>query len=588
MLEKFMANLNSKMLWRLLSENMRMQAKNYIIAIIAMVMIAATSSATAYIMKDIIDSMMASGNRAQVFAVAAAVALIFTVKGMATYVQVVWLSRAGNSIVAFQQRKVYRRILEHGVAFFNEGESSDLLMRATYSAQSARAVIDTIVMGFARDLLTLIGLVIVMFYQQPTLSLFSMVFGPIAVYGIRRILSKVREIMQAQMTSMSEIIKVIQETSTGIRVVKAFALESRMAERMSVAVASVESRANAIARLEAATSPLMETLSGFAIATVVALSAVSFFGDTSTSPGQLMSFVTALMMAYEPAKRLARMRVSIEAGMIGVSMMYQIIDTPISVIEKPDAKPLPEGGGEVRFQNVGFEYGNGQSILNDLSVHFEAGKMTALVGPSGGGKSTIMNLIMRLYDPTSGHIAIDGCDLRDTTFASLRDKIAFVGQDTFLFAGSVKYNIALGTKDATDEQIIEAAKAANAHDFIMKMARGYDTEVGENGSNLSGGQRQRVAIARAILRDSPILLMDEATSALDSQSEYLVKEALHRVSKGRTTIVIAHRLSTVLNADRILVIKEGEVVEEGRLGELLEQDGVFKSLYDHQFSQAEA
>jgi ATP-binding cassette subfamily B protein len=588
MLKKFMANLNSKMLWRLLSENMRMQAKNYIIAIIAMVMIAATSSATAYIMKDIIDSMMASGNRAQVFAVAGAVALIFTVKGMATYVQVVWLSRAGNSIVAFQQRKVYRRILEHGVAFFNEGESSDLLMRATYSAQSARAVIDTIVMGFARDLLTLIGLVIVMFYQQPTLSLFSMIFGPIAVFGIRKILSKVREIMQAQMTSMSEIIKVIQETSTGIRVVKAFALEGRMAERMSVAVASVESRANAIARLEAATSPLMETLSGFAIATVVALSAVSFFGDTSTSPGQLMSFVTALMMAYEPAKRLARMRVSIEAGMIGVSMMYQIIDTPISVIEKPDAKPLPEAGGEVRFQNVGFEYGNGQSILNDLSVHFEAGKMTALVGPSGGGKSTIMNLIMRLYDPTSGHIAIDGCDLRDTTFASLRDKIAFVGQDTFLFAGSVKYNIALGTKDATDEQIIEAAKAANAHDFIMKMARGYDTEVGENGSNLSGGQRQRVAIARAILRDSPILLMDEATSALDSQSEYLVKEALHRVSKGRTTIVIAHRLSTVLNADRILVIKEGKVVEEGRLGELLEQDGVFKSLYDHQFSQAEA
>lgn len=588
MLEKFMANLNSKMLWRLLSENMRMQAKNYTIAVIAMVMIAITASATAYIMKDIIDSMMATGDRARIFGVAAAVAAIFTVKGMATYVQVVWLSRAGNSIVAFQQRKVYRRILEHGVAFFNEGESSDLLMRATYSAQSARAVIDTIVMGFARDLLTLIGLVIVMFYQQPTLSLFSMIFGPIAVYGIRRILSKVREIMQAQMTSMSEIIKVIQETSTGIRVVKAFALEGRMAERMSVAVASVESRANAIARLEAATSPLMETLSGFAIATVVALSAVSFFGDTSTSPGQLMSFVTALMMAYEPAKRLARMRVSIEAGMIGVGMMYQIIDTPISLIEKPDAKPLPEGGGEVRFQNVGFEYGNGQSILDDLSVRFEAGKMTALVGPSGGGKSTIMNLIMRLYDPTSGHIAIDGCDLRDTTFASLRDKIAFVGQDTFLFAGSVKYNIALGTKDATDEQIIEAATAANAHDFIMKMSRGYDTEVGENGSNLSGGQRQRVAIARAILRDSPILLMDEATSALDSQSEYLVKEALHRVSKGRTTIVIAHRLSTVLNADRILVIKEGRVVEEGRLGELLEQDGVFKSLYDHQFSQAEA
>jgi ATP-binding cassette subfamily B protein len=587
MFEKFMANLRDKMLWRLLRENMRLQVKNYVVAIIAMVVIAITSALTAYIMKDIIDSMMASGNRAQVFAVAATVALIFTLKGLATYVQVVWLSRAGNSIVAFQQRKVYRRILEHGVSFFNEGESSDLLLRATYSAQSARTVIDTVVMGFARDLLTLIGLVFVMFYQQPTLSLFSMIFGPIAVFGIRRILSRVRKIMEAQMTSMSEIIKVIQETSTGIRVVKAFALEGRMAERMSVAVSSVESRANAIARLEAATSPLMETLSGFAIAAVVALSAVSFFGDAATTPGQLMSFVTALMMAYEPAKRLARMRVSIEAGMIGVAMMYHIIDTPISVTEASDAKPLPEGGGEVRFRNASFEYGNGQPVLKGLDIHFRAGKTTALVGPSGGGKSTIMNLIMRLYDPTSGSVEIDGCDLRAATFASIREKIAFVGQDTFLFAGTIRHNIALGAKDATDERIEEAAKAANAHDFIIKMKNGYDSDVGENGSNLSGGQRQRIAIARAILRDSPILLMDEATSALDSESEHLVKEALQHVSKGRTTIVIAHRLSTILNADRILVVREGQIIEEGTLSELLQQNNVFRALYDRQFNQPE-
>ena len=587
MLEKYIATLKSKMLWRLLSENMRMQAKNYTIAVVAMIVIAVTSSLTAYIMKDIIDSMMEENNRAQVFAVAGAVALIFTAKGMATYVQMVWLSRAGNSIVAFLQRKVYRSILDQGVAFFSEGDSSDLLVRATYSAQAARTVIDTIVMGFARDLLTLIGLVVVMFIQQPTLSLFSMVFGPIAIYGIRYLLKKVRKIMEAQMTSMTEIIKVIQETSTGIRVVKAFALEGRMVDRMSIAIGSVESRANAIARLQAATSPLMETLSGFAIAAVVALSAVSFFGDTSTTPGELMSFVTALMMAYEPAKRLAKMRVSIEVGMIMVDMMYKIIDTPISVMEAPDAKPIPKGGGEVNFIDVGFEYSDGQSILRDLSIRFEAGKTTALVGPSGGGKSTIMNLIMRMYDPTSGRVEIDGCDLRDATFASIRDKIAFVGQDTFLFAGSIRHNIALGSKDASEEQIIAAAKAANAHDFIMKTRNGYETEVGENGVNLSGGQRQRIAIARAILRDSPILLMDEATSALDSQSEHLVKEALHRLSKGRTTIVIAHRLSTVLSADRILVIKDGEVVEEGKLAELLEQDGLFRALYDHQYSHVE-
>ncbi|MGC3940405.1 ABC transporter ATP-binding protein [Roseobacter sp. EG26] len=584
MFEKFKANLNGKMLVRLLQENLRLQTTTYGVAICAMVVIAAMTALTAWIMRDIIDSMMESGNRAQVFAVAASVAAIFTVKGAATYIQVVFLSRAGNSIVATQQRKLYKRILEHGVAFFSDRDSSDLLMRVTYSAQAARTVIDTIVMGFVRDLLTLIGLIAVMVYQQPTLSLFSLIFGPLAVLGIRKILTRVRKIMEAEMTSLAEIIKVIQETSTGIRVVKAFALENRMADRMNVAVSSVESRANAIARLEAATSPLMETLSGFAIAAVVALSAISFFGDTTTTPGELMSFVTALLMAYEPAKRLARMRISIEAGMIGVGMMYHVLDTPISVQQAPDAKALPAGAGTVRFDDVAFEYSNGQPVVKTLDITFEAGKTTALVGPSGGGKSTIMNLIMRMYDPTRGSIEIDGCDLREATFASLREKIAFVGQETFLFSGSIKQNIALGRESATEEEVIDAAKAANAHDFISKMDAGYDTDVGENGSNLSGGQRQRLAIARAILRNSPILLMDEATSALDSESEYLVKEALAHLTKGRTTIVIAHRLSTVLNADRIVVIKDGQVEEQGNLTELLEQGGTFRTLYDRQYN----
>lgn len=586
MLEKFTAQTNRKTIVRLLRENMRLQAFNYGVSIAAMVVIAATTALTAWIMRDIIDSMMESGNRAQVFAVAGSVALIFTVKGFATYVQVVSLSRAGNSIVAAQQRQLYDKILQHGVAFFSGQNSSGLMMRVTHSAQAARRVIETLVMGFVRDLLTLIGLIAVMVYQQPTLSLFSLIFGPIALIGVRKILSRVRQIMEAELASTAEIIKVMQETTTGIRVVKAFALEGRMAERMQGAVANVEKRANSMARLEAATSPLMETLSGFAIAAVVALSAVNLFGDTTTTPGQLMSFVTALLMAYEPAKRLARMRVTLEAGMIGVGLMYQVIDTPVSVVEAEDAEDLPGGPSVVRFHDVGFEYKNGQSILENLNIEFEAGKTTALVGPSGGGKSTIMNLMMRLYDPTQGYIDIGGTDLRRATFASLRDKIAFVGQETFLFAGTVKENIALGRRDATEEEIIEAAKAANAHDFIMGLNKGYDTDVGENGGHLSGGQRQRVAIARAILRDSPILLMDEATSALDSESEYLVKEALDRLTQGRTTIVIAHRLSTVISADKIIVIKDGVVEEEGGLAELLDLNGLFRKLYDHQYSQA--
>ena len=583
MFERFVARLNGKVLVRLLRENFRLQTFNYGVAIVAMIVIAVTTALTAWIMRDIIDSMIESENRAKVFSVAAAVALIFTVKGAATYVQVVWLSRAGNSIVAVQQRKLYNRILEHGVSFFSDRGSSDLLMRVTYSAQAARSVIDTLVMGFVRDLLTLIGLIAVMIYQQPTLSLFSLIFGPLAVLGVRKILTHVRKIMEAEMAGMAEIIKVVQETSTGIRVVKAFALESRMAIRMKDAVVSVESRANALARLEAATSPLMETLSGFAIAAVVALSAISFFGDTATSPGQLMSFITALLMAYEPAKRLARMRVSIEAGMIGVGLMYEVLDTPISVQEVLDANPLPNGPGQVDFKDVSFHYKDGNPLLRNMNVTFDAGMTTALVGPSGGGKSTIINLILRLYDPIEGVIQIDGHDLKTATFASLRNKIAFVGQDTFLFDGTMKHNIALGREDASDEQIIDAAKAANAHEFIQKMPSQYDTAIGENGGNLSGGQRQRIAIARAILRDSPILVLDEATSALDSESEFLVNEALQKLSKGRTTIIIAHRLSTILSADKIVVVNEGQLVEQGTQSELLSRDGLFRSLHDRQF-----
>ncbi|MEM6887909.1 MAG: ABC transporter ATP-binding protein [Pseudomonadota bacterium] len=570
---------------RLVRENFHAQRTNYGISIVAMVVIAVTTALTAWIMKDIIDSMIGTDNRAQVFAVACAVALIFLIKGMATYVQVVFLSRAGNGIVAAQQRKLYDRILKHGVAFFSEDSSSNLLMRVTQSANMARQVIDTIVMTFVRDLLTLIGLIFVMVAQQPTLTFFSLIFGPLAILGMRAILSKVKSIVEAELASLAEIMKVIQETSSGIRVVKAFALEESMTGRMNEAIGSVQKRANAVARLEALTSPLMETLSGFAIAAVVALSAVSLFGEATSSPGQLMSFVTALLMAYEPAKRLARMRVKIEAGMTGVSMMYQILDQPITVTEADEARALPTEQSDVTFRTVDFAYGNGHAILRGLNVTFEEGQTTALVGPSGGGKSTIINLIMRLYDPTAGAVAIGGMDLRQARFASLRDKIAFVGQDTFLFSGTIRHNIALGRDGATHRDIEEAAKVANAHDFIAALPNGYDTEVGENGAGLSGGQRQRVAIARAILRDSPILLMDEATSALDAESEHLVKEALDELTRGRTTIVIAHRLSTVLGADKIVVLDGGRVVEEGTLASLLANEGLFRKLYNHQFDQ---
>ncbi|MCY1126620.1 ABC transporter ATP-binding protein [Frigidibacter sp. RF13] len=568
---------------RLLRENFRAQMPLYIIAVIAMVMVAATTSLTAWIMKDIVDSMTNPDDRMRVFLVAGAVALIFFLKGVASYVQTVALTRAGNRIVAVQQRRLYAKLLRQGAAFYNTNESSSLLMRLTQSAQSARAIIDILVTGFVRDLLTLVGLVGVMVYQQPTLSVVSLLVGPLALLGVRLILRKVRAIMEQELASLAEIFKVVQETSAGIMVVKAFSLEEKMAGRMNAAVGQVEKRANAIARLEAVTSPLMDTLSGFAIAGVVALSAVNLFGESPTSAGQLMSFVTALLMAYEPAKRLSRMRVSIEASMVGVKMMYDLLDAPETLTEAAEPVALPPGPGRVEFTAVKFAYAKNQPALRDISMVCEAGKTTALVGPSGGGKSTILNLVLRLYDPQSGTVTIDGVDLSTVSFSTLRERISFVGQGTFLFSASIIENIRLSRPDATEDQVIEAARAANAHEFIEALPQGYQTQVGENGAFLSGGQKQRLAIARAILKDSPILLLDEATSALDATSEALVQEALHRLTRGRTTIVIAHRLSTVLEADKICVVNEGKVVEQGTTEELLAKGGLFRRLYDQQF-----
>ncbi len=582
MIGSFLSSNDKRLLTRLFRENFKKHVGWYSAAIAAMVVVAGMTSLSAWIMRDIVNSVYLKQGFDVVLQIAVAVAAIFIIKGLATFIQSYYLSKAGNSIVAEQQRKIYDRLLKQGVSFFQNLPSSDLLVRVTYNAQAARSVIDTIVTSFVRDLFSLIGLIIVMFAQNFILSAMSMVIGPLAIFGVRLVLRRVRKIMEAELASISEIVNVVQETSIGVRVIKAFSLEKLMRQRMNKAVSDVEQRANGIAKLEAATSPIMETLSGLAIAMVIAVSGYTVL-EKGGSPGELMAFITALLLAYEPAKRLARMRVQIESGMIGVRMMFEVLDAPLTLTEKKDAASLAKASGDVEFKDVSFEYVSGQPVLKDVSILFEGGKMTALVGPSGSGKSTIINLMMRLYDPQTGSVEINGMDLRDVSFASLREHVSYVGQETFLFSGTIKHNISVGRDNATEEEIIAAAKAANAHDFIMKMQDGYDTKLGENGSGLSGGQRQRVAIARAMLRDADILILDEATSALDSESEALVRDALERLTFNKTSIVIAHRLSTINRADKIVVMDNGEVVEQGSRRELLANDGLYKRLHSIQF-----
>jgi ATP-binding cassette subfamily B protein len=570
---------------RLFEENVGKHISAYVVAFILMGFVAATTGASAWIMKDVINRIFVNKEEEMVWIIAGAVIAIFTIKGLSTYGQQVILERIGNNIIATLQKRIFDHILKQPLSFFDQYALGDLATRMSYNAQAARATIDLIIQSLGRDVLSVISLGAVMVIQDPRMSLIMFVIMPLAVYGVARLVRRVKKIMRLELKSLAEIVSAMQETAAGIRIVKSFNLEKHMRNRMGVAVEQVEQRSNKIARMNAMTSPLMETLGGFAIAAIIMYGGWNVIAQ-GADPGSFFAFITALLMAYEPAKRLARLNVQLQANMVGVEMLYALLDVEPSVTEGPDARTLEiREGGRIDFDNVVFAYG-AQPALKGVTFEARAGTVTALVGPSGAGKTTIFGLIERFFDPQEGSVSIDGQDLRGLTFSSLRDNLSLVTQETFLFAGTVRENIAYGRPGATDDEIEEAARMANAHEFIAELPGQYEAPVGEAGGRLSGGQRQRVAIARAMLRDAPILLMDEPTSALDAQSESKVQEALDRLMEGRTTIVIAHRLSTVRNADRIYVLDRGEVVQSGSHDELLAEGGLYATLYSLQFRDA--
>lgn len=585
MVKKRISAFDKHLIFRLLRENFRKHARWYSAAIVSMIVISCTTAASAWIMRDVVNYMIEAQNFTMIVLISSIIAFIFILKGIATFSQTYFLSKAGNSIIAEQQRKIYARLMEQGVSFYHNNTSSDLLVRVTHNATAARNVIDTIITTFVRDLLSVSGLLLVMFIQNFTLIAITLVVGPLAFLGIRMTLKRIRRLVEKELLSLGEIIKIVQESSIGIRVIKAFSLEDLMKKRMNKAIGDVEKQANTIATLQAITNPIMETLTGIAIAGIICFSGYLATQRTGVQ-GEFMSFIVALLLAYEPAKRLANVRVKIETGLVSVRTMFDVLDHPLTVIEHENAKDLDKTQGGIRFEDVSFAYTDKKMVLRNINLEIEPQKITALVGPSGSGKSTIINLIMRLYDPIKGRILINNQDIRYTTFRSLRKLMSYVGQDTFLFQGTVKYNIGLGKEGASDDDIIKAAKTANAHDFIMDLPKGYDTQIGDNGCNLSGGQKQRLAIARAVLHDSEILILDEATSALDSHTEVQINEALHRLTKGRTTIIIAHRLSTIARAHKIVVIKNGQLIEQGSQEELLAKENSFyKKLHNIQFKK---
>jgi ATP-binding cassette subfamily B protein len=519
----------------------------------------------------------------QIFGVSTGIVLIFLVKGLSEYGSSIILSRIGNNIVARQQRRVGEHILSQSLAFFVHFPSSELLTRVSHAAGSARNVMN-LFMTRVQDVFTAVALVAAMFKLDWRLSCAALfILGPVSLL-LGHIIRRVRGISRNQYRNLSQVISAFQEAIIGSKLIKSYNLEKPMSRRFGEAIGNVEKLSNKLAAVSARTSPSMEFIGGIAVAIIV------FYGGyrnlvLGQSADFLIAFLTALLLAYEPLKRIAKMNVSLHTALVGVEMLYKVLDADHSIPDAPDAKPLHLMRGAITLQRVTFGYRPEQPVIHDISLTCRGGQVTALVGPSGSGKSTILNLIERFYQPDAGRIEIDGQDISRVRTNSLRASMSLVSQDTFLFSDTLRNNIRFAKPDATDAEIEAAARAAFAHDFIMEQPQGYDTQVGENGGNLSGGQRQRISIARAFLKNAPILLLDEATSALDSESEQKIQAAFDHLMKGRTTIVIAHRFSTIRNASAIHVLQSGRLVASGSHEELIRDGkGLYAKLYELQFS----
>lgn len=578
----------SGILKRVIAENGRDHIRGYLFAIACLAVVAATTGFTASIMETVINEAFANKNAGIVLLVCGSIFGAFVLRGFATYGQAVALSKIGNNIVARYQKRLYAHLMALSVGYFSETRSAQLAAQISQNVSGIRDVLNLTVTSIARDLLTLIGLIGVMFVKDWLLSIIVFVTAPPLLLGLRYVSRRLRSATREAIDVNSRVLGAMQETIQGISIVKAFTMERELRGKVEAIIDRAENRANRIARLSERTAPMTETFAGLAISSVLAYSAFrAIYNDVP--PGAFFAFVVALLMAYDPARRLARLQVSLERAAVNARMVYEILDTVPHQRDKPDAKQLTFNGAAVELRDVRFRYANGDEILKGVSFVAEGGKTTALVGPSGAGKSTVISLVPRFYDPASGQILIDGQDIANVTKQSLRNGIAYVSQQPYLFEGSIRDNIRYGRPDATDAEIEDAARLAYAHDFILAQPQGYDTAVGENGVTMSGGQRQRLSIARALVRNAPILLLDEATSALDTESEAAVQKALDEAMNGRTVIVIAHRLSTVVNADKIIVMKDGLVVEEGTHENLARrQDGLYARLHNLQGKAPEA
>ncbi|MEL6734997.1 MAG: ABC transporter ATP-binding protein [Pseudomonadota bacterium] len=563
---------------RLFRETFRAHLPTYLMAVVSMAIVAGCTVALAYLIRHVVNDAFITQNLTSVWMLAGVIVVLSVSKGFADYAQRVFLGRIGNAVVAKFQNRIFEKMMAFGLPYYDKTHSSRLVTAMTNYTRAARNIIILLSTSLGRDLFTVIGLCGVMIFQDPLLAGLAILFGMPALYGIGRIVKQMRDVSKLELEGMAAVIANTQETATGIRSVKSFTMEDQMAERFQEAVSNVQERANRVEAIKAQTSPLMEAMGGIVVAFLI-IYAGQQATNGLTTPGEFVSFILAFLLAYEPAKRLSRLHVALQRDLVAGQRLYTLLDR---MEQEPlaDTMPdLPPVKGRVVLQDVTFDYRKDAPVLRAVNIEAQPGEVVALVGASGAGKSTVVGLIQRLFEARSGKILIDGTDIATVNLRNLRSQIAVVSQDTVMFRGTIRENIRLGRPTASDEEIEEVARQANAEAFILETENGFDTQIGERGANLSGGQAQRISIARALLKGAPILLLDEATSALDNNTEQQVRDALIGLMKGRTTIVVAHRLSTIVGADRIYVLENGQVTGQGNHKSLLKDNAAYKRLF---------
>ncbi|MBW2265348.1 MAG: ABC transporter ATP-binding protein [Deltaproteobacteria bacterium] len=559
--------------------------RRLLIAMVCMMLVGALTAAAAYLVKPVLDEIFFKKDMTMLKILPFAIMLLYLLKGLAYFGQAYLMNFVGHKIIKQLRDELYSHIQRLSLSFFDCHETGVLMARIMNDVNIVKAMVTKGVTGLIQHSFSIIGLVFVIFYRDWKLALIAAVVFPLATIPIVKFGRRMRRLSAKCQESMAGISSFLLETFTGNKIVKAFGMESYEDLHFFEKTYSLFKYEMKAVMVRAMSSPVMELLGGVGITLIVWYGGYKVIGGTST-PGTFFSFMAALIMLYEPVKKLSPINNMIQQGLAAVVRVYDILDTLSEIKEHETPKELKPGGHSLLFKDVSFKYSD-DTVLKGVNLEVQAGEILALVGMSGGGKTTLVNLIPRFYEVTKGAILIDGIDIRELSLASLRSQIGIVTQDPILFNDTIRNNIAYGKPEASEQEVMEAARSAYAYDFVNGFSDKFNTVVGERGVRLSGGQKQRVCIARALLKNAPILILDEATSSLDTESERAVQKALENLMKGRTTFVVAHRLSTVRHADRIIVIVGGKIVEVGKHEELFSLNGEYRKLYDMQFEETD-